>query len=670
MVCLRIAGRIFGTLKRARGLLHAQTTLALNHRVDSQSHRSGDDRQFLIVNKLFNSWRGERRDQNLGFEDAVDRGNRIWNPDSIRTSFQHSSSCRMARLSKNATNILHCHRSIESYCAEKTEELLKYMVNLFSDFDIIVGSTLLRDGKTEFEISPDSNVDELRHAMGECNLSMHLQRMQLEVLSRVTRRKERDLSGLAEKSVSIPSAINAIVLATRSLPTLPNEVLLRIFSLLYRMDDARETTLAKLIEDEGTPENWRLALRGCMPTVIATTGAIGGVHDRENHNLVGRHPPLFYTSHLEEDTKGLLESKSTFIFATLQDLQQMKEIQQFPWYNLVLSIKTIHAASRETFLRTFVREYSAKLIELDQLDIRFALREGFGSFVDVSTVSNQGGEEHQLRLPQSKLRKARVQLGMLPILHPFLCNIVDLEITVSSRQFIPTSTSLLRWLTSYSNTLANLKYINRGGGDDHLLSLSGTHSRFARSPDTTNEGSLRFSFPRLKKLMIVLFPECYAGNILQQIDSPALHHLALSYHTCPCQTASISAVILHNVFPALESISMTCKKRSRDIQFYTDLSTPHEDMEWLLPMLRSISIVVIHRGEMGMEELRDSLLAIKKVVNNRLSATPGSTSPIHSVYILHVSSLPESEILAPETLNTFKLLVPEFVLHGFDEKMF
>ena len=75
-------------------------------------------------------------------------------------------------------------------------------------------------------------------------------------------------------------------------------------------------------------------------------------------------------------------------------------------------------------------------------------------------------------------------------------------------------------------------------------------------------------------------------------------------------------------------------------------------------------MVINYRNERGTQEVRDTLLAVRNMVHKRLSAKPGATSPIHSIYIIHAP--PESEILASETLNTLKLLVPELVLHKFD----
>ncbi|KLO18122.1 hypothetical protein SCHPADRAFT_886401 [Schizopora paradoxa] len=573
----------------------------------------------------------------------------------------------MARSSKDTANLLHCHRSIESYCAEKTDELLEYMTNLFSDIDSIVRNALLRDDNDTLGLSleSDSDVEGLRRTTDECRLLTHLHRMQLEVLSRANRRKEQDLNVLIENSASLSTTINANILATRSLPTLPNEVLSQIFSLLYRMEDTRETTLNRLIEDGGTPVNWRLAIRRCIPNAIAAAGAFGGVHDRENHILVGPHPSLHHMSRIDEDSLGLLKSKSTFIFATLLDMQEMEKMQHIPWHNLVLSTKTISTASQEAVLRTFVRNFGAKLAEVDRLDIRSPHKETVGSFNDASNASTQEIAENQFL--QSKLRKVRLQLGMLPILRPFLCNIVDLDIVVSSRQSIPTAKTLLRGLAPYSNTLTRLKYGNPAGLNEELRS----HSRLMRSSDAFNEATLRFSFPHLKQLMVFFFPECYARDILQRMDSPSLHHLSLSFQGCECPDnvafESISASMLHKAFPVLEAISVGFKQRSRDFKFYMDLATPNEGMGWILPMLDAISIVINYRGERGTKALRSTLLALTKVVRNRLSAIPCATSLIHSIHILRGLSEPEMD---PEILSTFKLLVPHLVLQKFDSTMF
>ncbi|KLO18127.1 hypothetical protein SCHPADRAFT_993745 [Schizopora paradoxa] len=578
----------------------------------------------------------------------------------------------MAQSSMNLANTLHCPRSIESYSARKTEELLKYMDDLFSDFDDVVEKTLHRVGKDVPLFSAVSDIEKLRHAVDKSSLLIHLHKMQLEVLSRASQQKEHDMNALAEKSASHLETIDANLSANKSLPTLPDEVLSRIFMHLYRIEETRNiqmTTLRRLFEDGGTNIHLRRFIRECIPNAIATVNAFGSVHDSENHDLVGPHPSLFKMSRLDEDSRDLLKSKSTVIFASLRDSEEMMEAQQLPWHNLVLSTSLVYHGTFDAPLRTFVRGFSAKLVELDHLDIRSAqylTRDEYdlSQIISFDDLSGHSGEQHQY--PQSKLRTARSQLRLLPFIHPFLCNIAVLEVAVFTTS-IPTVTTLLKWLVTYSSTLTSLTVINPAGLDESPQFTMEAHSSLERLADSdpASDATSLFSFLHLRELKVISFTECYAKEIIQRMDSPSLMRLSLAFQGCKCPIGDVfervSASMLHGIFPKLEFISMRTKQRSREIQFLTDLRAQHDASEsrWLLPVLNSIEIAIDDHRAGGTSSPRAVLLALAKLVASRLNASHGSASAINTVDILPKGFGLE---ISPEILNTLKLLVPNLII--------
>ncbi|KLO15431.1 hypothetical protein SCHPADRAFT_261610 [Schizopora paradoxa] len=77
------------------------------------------------------------------------------------------------------SKIWHSHQSIEAYCAEKTEALLKTLDELFCDIRDVVETIILPD-----ESITHLPIDALRLSTGQSNLRTHIHRMQLEVLTR------------------------------------------------------------------------------------------------------------------------------------------------------------------------------------------------------------------------------------------------------------------------------------------------------------------------------------------------------------------------------------------------------------------------------------------------------------------------------------------------------
>ncbi|KLO15433.1 hypothetical protein SCHPADRAFT_938674 [Schizopora paradoxa] len=197
----------------------------------------------------------------------------------------------------------------------------------------------------------------------------HFCRMQLDVLTRATHRKEQELNTIERNSLFIPHPV--VRTAKTSLPTLPVELLLQIFSRLHWAETARnfeETTLNRLIEDGGTADRWKHFIRRCIPVAIVTTRAFDMVSWRESHNIVGHHPRVIRIQQLGEDSQNVLKNKSTVVFASLLDIEEMERIRRFSWHNLILSTDAVPDTFLMKIMRVFLQKFGANLMELDHVD--------------------------------------------------------------------------------------------------------------------------------------------------------------------------------------------------------------------------------------------------------------------------------------------------------------
>ncbi|KLO15432.1 hypothetical protein SCHPADRAFT_261613 [Schizopora paradoxa] len=506
----------------------------------------------------------------------------------------------MARTSTDASNLLRCHRTIEAYCTGKTDELLKYMDTLFFDLKDVVEKAVPHD-HSAFRFTVNSTIEELRLATEKSVLMTHLHRMQLDVLARAIQRKEEDMKIFEERSSFLPSAINSNILSRTVLPTLPVEILSRIFSQLYWIDnvrDAREMTLNTLVEDNDTADEWKQFFQNSIPIAVATAGAFDMVSNGKYRDIIGPHPRVLRISQLGGDPLKLLTRQSTVIFAASLDVQEMEEIQQFPWRNLVLSTETVANTSHKMLMRAFVKRFNAKLDLLDFLEIRPSQ----GGFVGPSPAGDPPVSTQNAGHLESKLRNARLQLGMLPTLKPFLCNITDLEIIISHARNspIPSATTVLESLAPYSNSLISLKICYpKELEENRRFGLWGAPGAAVQVVVAAS----RVSFPMLKRLSFSSFTECYVKEMLLNMDASSLHHLSMAFIMDRCRCPDrvglqcITATMLHSSFSTLESISLQAQEKTRNVKFFNDLQTPHEAFGWLLPNLNTVEMFIDKGGE-------------------------------------------------------------------------
>ncbi|KLO18147.1 hypothetical protein SCHPADRAFT_936413 [Schizopora paradoxa] len=478
--------------------------------------------------------------------------------------------------------------------------------------------------------------------------------MQLEVLSRAVERKQQDINTFTkDKSDSITRANDQF--AHLPLPTLPNEILSQIFSRLYWADtieDSETSTLKRLADDSGTAESWKCFIQSCIPTAVTTGGAFRMLHSSKDQLIrdhVGPQPNVLSISRLlAEGCENILRNPSTVIFTTILDSQELEMISHLPWHNLFVSTKTTSVTSPEEILHSFVQSLGAKLAELDLLTVyplRDDMAEPFPSFGNIELSLG--------RQFASTIHKAQLRLNTLHTFLPLLENIVDLELTISSRIDSPIGVeALLKLLASIPDTLESFTLKDFEGYPG--VTIVATHSNLIHSPVAPTIAANRILFPRLNRLNIASFPECIVRDILSTINCTVIRHLCLTFRSCICFDEVVpdyvSATMLHNLMPGLRHIELQSDSQARNTQFYTELSIKHEALGWLLPALNSI--VLGNGNRMSYFKKRPpAMTALAKLVSSRLSS---DANIIRSVRVRDIE-------LLPEDINTLRLLVPEFV---------
>jgi len=105
---------------------------------------------------------------------------------------------------------------------------------------------------------------------------MRINSMQVEVFRRAMESKQDDLKSLiTERSNLLTLVVDKS--SSKSLPTLPSELIAEVFASLYLMEnkanvDSEKTTLQRLLEDSNLSDDWKHLIRGVIPAVFAGDG--------------------------------------------------------------------------------------------------------------------------------------------------------------------------------------------------------------------------------------------------------------------------------------------------------------------------------------------------------------------------------------------------------------
>ncbi len=401
--------------------------------------------------------------------------------------------------------------------------------------------------------------------MDSTNLLTRLAGIQLEVLRRATERKEKDLKGLVvEKSNYLTHANEQLI--SKSLPSLPSEIIAQIFRSLYLIesrsvasaeilfDQYSQSTVWAFVNDKHTPEDWRSIIQSEVPVVV-TQAQVGHelseLHLREAHTLLGTRPRTFQPQGLDN---GILSS-STTVLVTAEGWPELKkglgDLCGFPWRCLIFAHlpkahEVLNAQLELAMVNTIFAECGHKIADLERLVILpFKISEGD----DVYRVGQSAGEPSAFNILKDRAPKLRVASLPLPLLlwpglRHYLSRVTDLKVFILPlRDFEKISV----YFRPFSDTLVKLTLLE-GRRDKNFPLIDGVGSPI--------------SFSRLESLSIQAsdYAQWIIWNALSCINCPTLITLSRSHHQASSiglPDRRISAIFLHTKFPLLESYNIT-----------------------------------------------------------------------------------------------------------------
>ncbi|KLO15453.1 hypothetical protein SCHPADRAFT_262414 [Schizopora paradoxa] len=567
------------------------------------------------------------------------------------------------------------HQSIEAYCAHQTELLLKYRDELFEEMEKAVQDEYDRG------LAAEGHIEAKRQGMDKTKMLVHLKNMQLEVIRRAMSSTRGDLDALTKERADLLSQIGD-TLASRSLPTLPDETITHIFSYLYWMEDYSflddhpwgrnpdsgiKTTLRRLLDDVGTPSGWKDIIYRQIPIVLVAKSkdvdyvrAVPGLR-----NLVGAHP----TIHLMHEPKDeeLMRRPSTTILVDTSDFSEavkgLESVREFPWRNLIFFTGTrVRGEGVGEMMEVFMKNYAFKFADLITLEFPYSgcYNESdlnLGAFLRGCTEAHS---QAQAEFLTCSLKTVRAPILLLPGLRPFLSNITVLEAGISlAKDSAQRSVSnLLECLQPCSHSLSNLT----------VTIVAPNYRPDGSQQDTTDTGGRRkgnLTLPHLKQLRFEAVPNRIVEDILSSTNIPSLSHL--SFTRCNAVFGGnqfdgspfISTVLLHESFPTLESISFGYWDGRQYAKFFSSLASPDANGTWLLPRLDAIQFGLDH-------DVAEMLEALTKAVKNRLADC--ATKSIRSISMSKVTPMGLPFYGNEEHVEPLKLIVPELITRVDEER--
>ncbi|KLO15443.1 hypothetical protein SCHPADRAFT_938682 [Schizopora paradoxa] len=535
-----------------------------------------------------------------------------------------------------------------------------------NEMDNVLKSSQIDRHELEVVAFDNDSIKEQRRDVDRSCMLLHINSMQLEIFRRAAQTKQEESSALAAEKYRLIARIDDQQGST-PLSTLPNEVLAQIFSHLYWSDAIpaaqpglfdpffdRRTTLQRLVDDGDTPVEWKGFINQQIPCAITNFGNIRrwGLFEPR----FGPHPRVLPMSDLHENSEDVWSRPSTTIvidlFEGLGVVEHLEKIRLKPWRNVLISefVSTKSSSVALKIAKSILQNFGNKLANLDSLEFYETPQNAFGGgfFEAQASLSIENNESDGLASQfTSRLPHASLPSHLLPLFHPILSTISDLETTIPTDYVfgIPTSNvdDLLLLLTLCSSTLQSMTLIN------------GQSS----TPSSRSRVRQRLPFSQLKKLNIDSSAENIVVDILTAIDCPSLRHLTLNISPIAPgdiilsgdsdggTNDPISAIFLHNIIPDIEHISLGFGNLEQDEQFLSDLANPNESGKWVFPSLDSMKFesTVFSPAQIPL------LKALAKVVINR--ARSDATKAIRCL------SVPEFSGEESAYCDTLRLFVPE-----------
>jgi len=503
---------------------------------------------------------------------------------------------------------------------------------------------------------------------------MRLNDMQVEVFRRAIERRQDDLKGLAKEKATIFS-LTTDRLASKSLPTLPNEVIAHIFSSLYFMEEdiyARtpacvaledthaSTTLQWFLDDSGTSDSWRRIIQRHIPGVFTGDGEddfrrLLTIQEKE---LLGPHPRILPTDDLDAQLSG----SSTTVFTSVTGWPELKDklhdMCKYPWRNLIISTNDSPSRVRRMeIMNSLVQNFGHKLANIERLEV-YPFRDDGAFFSNLPMWGPlevvDFDDQHVI---EPKIRAARLPLHFLQDLRPFLKNATELEVGIPSQLEDLTSGFgvFADYLRPYADTLVDLKLSDVARDSRWRFWLGAPEIDVPTTPfPKANDQGRPILFPQLKRLRLNGFAECILLDVLSTFVCPSLSELSVSLGWYVPEderrNRRVSAASLHKIHPLITCIDICPHDGDigRNDEFFEALAIPDAVGNWLFPGLE-----VIRFDRKAFQS--STLKTLTRVVIARSSCSV--TMPIRSV-TFHLFET-QLDAFTGACMSALKLLVPD-----------
>lgn len=377
---------------------------------------------------------------------------------------------------------------------------------------------------------------------------MSLKNLQLYVLRCVTERTQDEIEYLTKTGEELSSRAKDLV-GSKILPTLPFEIVDRIFSLLYLYDapymNYIDSTLHNLIRHYNVPVRWRTSIAAHIPTVFTPpdraqrTNCSWDMLNACERLALGPDPwiirkpsPLAHDSFaLASKLVAVIIGRSGFPQGFIEDFGQILTtvIGYVPWDD------EAHSGYR------ILDEVRSVLPNLVRLDI---IRDE--NLSNVSHVEGTPSPSSAFAGISSRLRTVRVPLQMVPELGPLLSNTTEIHIDHSPA--IRSFPVIIDFIKLLPPTLIKLALVN--------------YSKYGCAAQADCFNDVRscppVHFTALKDLSLKLSPWVVAGAILQSIDCQALESFTCDNSAPSDEPWSHGRLLstVHETFPNLKVLDV------------------------------------------------------------------------------------------------------------------
>lgn len=395
--------------------------------------------------------------------------------------------------------------------------------------------------------------------------SIMAKNLQASVLRRAMESNQRDLVSLSDDRHNHFLQIDNRLVANHSkLPRLPEEIISKIFSVLYEIesgDSWERTTFYPLLQDISIPEEWKKVILKGIPIVVADTSDA----DLQKtllkiKRVVGPSPRLF-TAHELDDVETFPPWTSVSVLIRTENWPSATELHslcQVRWKRLFIDHNSRGDQDQQDFIMALFQRpgFLRKLADVEHLEMPWLMSEYFHVINPLTPRGqNLNLEIKVLKVDDEKafkIRTARLPLPLLSTLRPILSRITDLELAI--QPFVTNFNLAIDAIRPFSCTLINF-----------VLWGPSEYWPFRVVPlipllEIRQETSVQF--PLLERLVLSRISERNCRDMLSIFQCPQLEEMSIEmaylsesrFEAIYDATQYVSIDFLHEMLPSIKCL--------------------------------------------------------------------------------------------------------------------